>query len=690
MTRKEFILCFLLLSTGNAWALENPSFEASEALYGWRSAIIKEGHEPVIRVVRSEHKRGKQALLIAAKEPADIAISQTVLLPAHSLWRATCWIKTKNLQARDPTEIGGTLHIRTTDNRLVAEATGRQFGTSPWRKIEATFRVPASGEVKIVLFFIGFGKGTGKAWFDDVQLEEITPELKPDIISSIKNQNGKIALQDDNKISISLANQFQLNCYTGIVVLADGTRLGPLDLSKAEVLTEESKDRCGALDQLKISGFIGNGMRATITCSLYRDAPVVAIDMSVTNPTNRNMFLYRLIPLWGDPPTAGFSSHFPKYPTSRFLAQPDYWSRFPTSLAVPPEGVASSFWSTVIGATGEISLAIGIGETATGGSKIDFITRNEHIGIKLSTWLQTDLKGRKLRLPPRRSYVSHRMLLVTGANPNDALDKYTDFVCRYLDWQLRHPPYTGLFTAYGSDPSNKNPAEHPLSEKRLAELIPIVDRHLKPYGLNTIKTQFCGLSSSRPDGRAVSKLSTTRPEMVRKLISEVNIKGFAPDHYDSRKDFPHGLAWHVEGLYRKGYRPALVCRPFYNIKAGRPKLDLAAAKLFKMAAKNWGYRYLMFDFISRDYDSDNDTLTVAQGISNRFRAIRKRLGPEIFIEACMVWPGPVLGIADGYRPSEDWRGGLEEFLAPVFASRYHYHGRVKELAEAARKAGLAF
>ena len=149
-------------------------------------------------MVRSEHKRGKQALLIATKDPADIAISQTVHLPAHSLWRATCWIKTKNLVARDPTEIGGTLHIRTTDNRLVAEATGRQFRTSRWRKIEATFRVPASGEVNIVLFFIGFGKGTGRVWFDDVQLEEITPELKPDIISSIKNQNGKIALQDDN------------------------------------------------------------------------------------------------------------------------------------------------------------------------------------------------------------------------------------------------------------------------------------------------------------------------------------------------------------------------------------------------------------------------------------------------------------------------------------------------------------
>jgi len=53
----------------------------------------------------------------------------------------------------------------------------------------------------------------------------------------------------------------------------------------------------------------------------------------------------------------------------------------------------------------------------------------------------------------------------------------------------------------------------------------------------------------------------------------------------------------------------------------------------------------MFDFSSHDYESDDDTHTMAEGIRNRFQAVRDRVGPDVFIEACMVAPGPVLGIA---------------------------------------------
>ncbi|MEW6252830.1 MAG: alpha-L-arabinofuranosidase C-terminal domain-containing protein, partial [Planctomycetota bacterium] len=43
---------------------------------------------------------------------------------------------------------------------------------------EVLFRVPPEGGVKIVLFFIGYGRGTGRAWFDDVRLEP-TPTQEP-------------------------------------------------------------------------------------------------------------------------------------------------------------------------------------------------------------------------------------------------------------------------------------------------------------------------------------------------------------------------------------------------------------------------------------------------------------------------------------------------------------------------------
>ena len=62
--------------------------------------------------------------------------------------------------------------MRALDNHLVAGAPA-QFGTSPWREVSVSFRVPYSGKVTLALFFVGFGKGTGRAWFDGVRLEGV-------------------------------------------------------------------------------------------------------------------------------------------------------------------------------------------------------------------------------------------------------------------------------------------------------------------------------------------------------------------------------------------------------------------------------------------------------------------------------------------------------------------------------------
>ncbi|MHC4289153.1 MAG: serine hydrolase [Planctomycetota bacterium] len=165
-------LCALLLMTVNTFALENPSFENEDPLYGWHCVVIKGGQEPSILSDCNDRKEGKQSLLITSKDPADIAIVQKINLPPDSLWRVSYWVKTEDLNAADSTVIGGALHVRAMDNLPVVE-TPSNFGTSPWKKTDVLFRVPVSGEVQLVLFFVGFGKGTGKAWFDDIRLEKI-------------------------------------------------------------------------------------------------------------------------------------------------------------------------------------------------------------------------------------------------------------------------------------------------------------------------------------------------------------------------------------------------------------------------------------------------------------------------------------------------------------------------------------
>ena len=152
--------------------LDNPGFEADDVLAGWKAWIYQDGQDPILRADTSVFHEGKRSLLIEAKDPADVAVGQIVSLPPGSVWRARCWIKTENLTARDQTDVGGALHIQTESMATLARGDSR-FGTSDWREAEAVFRVPPDGKAKIVLFFVGYGKGTGKVWFDDVRLEKL-------------------------------------------------------------------------------------------------------------------------------------------------------------------------------------------------------------------------------------------------------------------------------------------------------------------------------------------------------------------------------------------------------------------------------------------------------------------------------------------------------------------------------------
>jgi alpha-L-arabinofuranosidase len=152
--------------------LRNSGFEDADLSRDWKAWIYKEGKDPEVGVDQAEAKEGWQSLLVRAETPADVALGQVITLPAASVWRVRCWVKTENLVARDRTETGGTVHVQTPGGATLSRGSSA-FGSSPWREVEAVFRVPADGQVKIVLFFIGYGKGTGKVWFDDVRLEEI-------------------------------------------------------------------------------------------------------------------------------------------------------------------------------------------------------------------------------------------------------------------------------------------------------------------------------------------------------------------------------------------------------------------------------------------------------------------------------------------------------------------------------------
>ena len=154
--------------------LHNAGFEDARNLAVWRQWVYADGKAPVIRVDDREFKEGGHSLLVEAEDPADVALGQIVSLPAGSVWQARCWVKTENLQARSPTDTTAALHIQTPAGATIARGPSTA-GTSDWKDTAVAFRVPAGGEVKITLFYVGYGKGTGKVWFDDVRVQPVAP-----------------------------------------------------------------------------------------------------------------------------------------------------------------------------------------------------------------------------------------------------------------------------------------------------------------------------------------------------------------------------------------------------------------------------------------------------------------------------------------------------------------------------------
>jgi hypothetical protein len=439
-------------------------------------------------------------------------------------------------------------------------------------------------------------------------------------------------------------------------------------------------DRCGTYTGLHVVFTIDGGLQISWQAFLYTQQPVMALQMSVTNTAVTDAYLERLVPLVAD---AQLGAHIDAgLHASRALVLGNglWMDTAPQEWRLPvPEGTwHEAFWSTGVSEREGGALIVGIGEAANTGAGIAVSRVGEALSLTLNGWLWTDLaRQHPLRLHPGQSFQMQRMLLSTSAELHAGLIAYADFVKRYLNLQLHFPPYAGIFAAYGGDPAGEHPENYPLTEERIHSMRRVLDDYLLPYGLDTFKTQFAGLSSG-PPGMVMRRNEWMHLDVAPAgddLAERIYQAGFTPDVYDSRADFPHGIEAHVRDLKRRGYRPALVCRPFLNVRSGTAAHDQLAANIFEMAVRRWGYDYLMFDFNSEDYESVDDTHTVQQGIRSRFQAIRDRVGPDIFIEACMVSPGPVLGIADGFRQACDWRGGTEPSLARQACGRYYYHGR---------------
>src|SRR5262249_17792449 len=115
---------------------------------------------------------GKQSLRIQASELSDTALGQEVQLTPGQYYRFRGWVKTRGLDPQGA-RVYGTFQIQQPGGRGVIASGSNHRDDTEWTEIPIYFQAPPDGRTRIAVFFVGFGKGTGTAWFDDLSLEKV-------------------------------------------------------------------------------------------------------------------------------------------------------------------------------------------------------------------------------------------------------------------------------------------------------------------------------------------------------------------------------------------------------------------------------------------------------------------------------------------------------------------------------------
>lgn len=205
---KRMALIMLMLITGihgflpppSAWAegeqdqvqeglLVNSGFEATEAGASWSGGVkpanwgqwLPTG-TPILGVDSEIFKSGKQSVSIEgpAGTASRAAITQSIPVEVGKTYRISGWVKTEAVS--NAALIRYQMKRTGTSNVLVHVGTLK--GTQDWTYMEKLFTVPdnaASPPLLTVELFLE--TGTGKAWFDDVLVEEPLQSIaiEPDV-----------------------------------------------------------------------------------------------------------------------------------------------------------------------------------------------------------------------------------------------------------------------------------------------------------------------------------------------------------------------------------------------------------------------------------------------------------------------------------------------------------------------------
>ncbi len=155
--------------------LQNAGFEAA-ALEAWTTHIY--GATPRIALDPEVAREGRQSLRVEADDLSDTAFGQEVMLRPGRWYRFSGWVRTRGLDPHGA-PVYGTFQVQQPGGRGIIASGANHQGDTDWAAVPIFFQAPPGGLTRLAIFFVGFGKGTGAAWFDDLKVEEVDLAMAP-------------------------------------------------------------------------------------------------------------------------------------------------------------------------------------------------------------------------------------------------------------------------------------------------------------------------------------------------------------------------------------------------------------------------------------------------------------------------------------------------------------------------------
>ena len=152
----------------------NGNFDAG--LAGWPRATY--GAEPTVSIDKETRHGNSPSLRVSSDQPTDTAFGQDINVTPGKLYRLSAWIKTDNIDPHGA-PVFGTIQAQLPGGASVLASGHNHSGTTDWTRESAYFVGPGNGRARVALFFAGWGRATGTAWFSNCELESLNAEDLP-------------------------------------------------------------------------------------------------------------------------------------------------------------------------------------------------------------------------------------------------------------------------------------------------------------------------------------------------------------------------------------------------------------------------------------------------------------------------------------------------------------------------------